>query len=200
MELTRERAEHLVAQAATAHRIVVAFYQRMLPQLDEIATGLDMDFWYWEPIETGRPCRSTTRPSSNWAWDMVPLYAANFVYRRVQQAERVTEGDLVLQFSVYFDTSFDSDERKRAGLRGEPDALTLPAGRSEIQAYLCRCTGDDQRSFEVMWRESEYAEPEIDGWQTLDRVLEGKYHAWQLADLVTDSGGITEGLRNMLRT
>jgi len=200
MEMSLENARHLVAQAATAHRIVVGFYQRMLPQFDEIAAGLDMDFWYWEPIETGRPCRSTTRPSANWAWDMVPLYAANYVYRRARQAERVTEGDLALQFSVYFDTSFDADERKRAGVKGEPDALALPTGRSEIQAYLCRCTGDDRRAFEVMWRESEYAEPGIDGWQTLDSVLEGKYRAWDLAELVTNPASITDGLRDMLST
>jgi hypothetical protein len=195
--LTKDRADALVEQVAAAHRMAVGFYQRLLPQLDDMARSLDLDFWYWEPLETGKPCRSTTAPSANWAWDMVPLYAATYVYRRLQ-GDRARKGDAALQFCVYLDTAFDSDERKRHGITGEPDPLTLPRGRSEVQMFLARCTADDPRHFDVLWKEADESDPLAKGWQKLHAKMEARAITCGLADLLVNPDVVVADLKRYL--
>ncbi|MFP3534859.1 hypothetical protein SB763_36520, partial [Burkholderia sp. SIMBA_042] len=67
MGLSIEDAEKMVEQLQFAHRISVAFYKRILPTLDNIASELDCQFRYWEPMHTSMPGRGTTQPSTKWA-------------------------------------------------------------------------------------------------------------------------------------
>ncbi len=42
---TPENFDALVAQAQIAHRLVVGFYQRLLPTIQQVADALELTFW-----------------------------------------------------------------------------------------------------------------------------------------------------------
>ena len=80
MDVTLDQCQKLVADVQVAHRLLVAYYERLTSRMDMVARDLDARFFRWEPTETERPCRAKTLPSRNWLWDMVPLYAAYHAY------------------------------------------------------------------------------------------------------------------------
>ncbi|WP_234774732.1 hypothetical protein, partial [Paraburkholderia tropica] len=120
MGLSIEDAEKMVEQLQFAHRISVAFYKRILPTLDNIASELDCQFRYWEPMHTSMPGRGTTQPSTKWAWDYAPLFAFNQVYWRTDGVE-AQPSDVGLSLCTYIDDGFAPENRKKNGAVGQPD-------------------------------------------------------------------------------
>lgn len=197
MELTLQQAETVIDQVAQAHRIAVAFYQRLLPRIASVGDELGLDFWYWKPTETARPCRAATRPGNgnNWAWDMVPLFASTHVYRRVQGGG-AAEGDAAVMFRFYVDTAIKPAERRKHG-SGEPDALGLPTGRAVVEGYVARCTADSTQAFEAIWN----AAPEpaaVAGWQKLGESLEAHGFSHEMAAFIAAPGDVVADIRRLL--
>ncbi len=178
--------DKLVSDVQVAHRLVVGFYQRLLPALDELAGSVQCDFWYWEPMWTARPPAAATRPTKKWLWDMVPLFASTHGYKRAGGGA-MQLGDLALIFDIEIDESFSPDGRKTAGMRGNPDAILLPIGHATFNLSAYRAVGGSEHTFETVWNDAR--EPEETGWQRVHGTepMEGQRWSMGLAEFVRDS-------------
>lgn len=194
MAMTLQSAEQLIDQLQQAHRISVAFYRRILPTLDHIASELNCDFVSWEPLHSSMPPRRTSKPSATWAWDYVPLFASNHVYSRTD-GEFAHPNDVGLYLCLYVDKGFAPDERKKQGFSGEPDAVNLPIGKAVLQAWIYRPISASETSFDDLW--SSAADPELGVGhvqQVADNVNAIAFE-WSLADIIRDTRPMLETLK-----
>lgn len=183
MDMTLQQAAKLVTDVQVAHRLVVAYYERLLAGFNTVAAELQFDFWSWDPIETKRPCRRTVPPAKNWLWDMVPMYASSHLYRRVS-GQRPQVGDLVLWLRAYSDDAFKEEKRRAAGVKGKPDPLKLAMGEGVIEVHLYRWVNDGEGDWDLTWDDLDDADPSIAGWQELGSdVLANAFH-FKLADFI----------------
>ena len=194
MGLTTEQAEKLVADVQVAHRLVVGFYERLLPSLDKGAETLGFEFWYWEPMHTARPCRSNTRPSKNWLWDMVPLFAATHVYKKVS-GKRMKAGDMVLSFNVYIDHNFEPERRKEVGIKGKPDPITMPLGAAVIEVDLYRVPRRSNQDFEEAWGDSEHPTFGRIDWHFVHENMEARMFQVAISEFVVNPDATWTRLR-----
>lgn len=185
MHLTTEQAEKLVTDVQVAHRLAVGFYERLLPSLDKGAENLGFEFWYWEPMHTARPCRSNTRPSKNWLWDMVPLFAATHVYRRVS-GKRMKAGDMGLSFNVYIDHNFKPERRKELGVKGKPDPILMAPGEAIIEVDLYRVVRKSAQDFEEAWGDSEHPTFGRLDWHSVHDNMEARMFQVPISEFVSD--------------
>lgn len=195
MDVTPEQAQKLVADVQIAHRLVVGFYERLLPTFDSLSDNLGFDFWFWSPTETSRPCGENTRPTKNWLWDMVPLFAAEHAYRKVN-GKRLKVGDMALSFNVYIDDNFNSDVREVLGHKGKPDPILLPLGKGTIAVDLYRATKRSNESFEQAWENANEPTPELSSWHSVHPNMQAVALRVLLADFISEP----EATRNLLRT
>lgn len=182
MELTIEQAEKLVSDVQVAHRLLVAYYERLLARLDLLARELDLDFWDWRPAENARPCRSTTQPGQKWLWDMLPLFASNHRYRKVR-TESLKRGDILVIFSPYADDSFHSDNRGNDGSSG-PDPLKLSFGKGVLYVEVYRCVKNSKVTWTESLQNAEYLHYERDEWQDVGFGLRAQAFEFELAQLM----------------
>ena len=191
---TPENFDALVAQAQIAHRLVVGFYQRLLPTIQQVADTLELTFWKWEPYVTNRPCGKSKNPADCWAWDMAPLMASNHRYWRTN-GETAELGDAVLNLYVSFDSHFSNDDDQ------EPDATQLPMGSAIVEIYLSRCDQRSDDSLEKLWNQSgdmEDEENNIGRWQAISPHLNAVYLKKSLADFIASPQDTIAQLRSLL--
>lgn len=185
MELTTEQAHKLVADVQVAHRLLVGFYERFLPSLDRGAEKLGLDFWYWDPMHTARPCRGNTRPTKNWLWDMVPLFAATHVYRKVS-GKRLKVGDMVVSFNVYTDHNFKPERRKEMGVKGKPDPILLTQGEAVIEVDLYRVIKKSTQDFEDAWNDAEHPTFGRTDWHLVHEAMEATMFLVAISEFVSN--------------
>lgn len=196
MGLNKEDAVKIVEQLQHAHRISVAFYKRILPTLDNIASALNCQFRYWEPLHTSMPGRGTTQPSTKWAWDFTPLFAFHQVYWRTDGVE-AQPSDVGLSLSIYVDDGFTPENRKKIGVVGQPDAVTLPPGRGIFQAYVYRPQEASSRPFSELWSEAWDVSGESGKIEKVGENMQAIWFEWPLADVLIDTKPIVETLKNV---
>ncbi|MDH0345087.1 hypothetical protein [Aeromonas dhakensis] len=192
-----EQTTQLVTQLQQAHRLAAGFYQRILPLFDQIASqALDAEFWYWEPSENSRPCRSGTRPSSSWAWDYLPLFASNHAYRD-WDGDTAKQGDKTLVFRLYLDHDFRHTSARRAGVKGQPDPLQLD-GQAIVEVSLFRCLEDSDKHFDELWRPVPWPLPQPD-WKQSDECNQLAFcsNHIPLAQLLTDPDSVDRWIKEM---
>ena len=180
-----------------AHRLAAGFYQRILPLFDQIASqALDAEFWYWEPSENSRPCRSGTRPSSSWAWDYLPLFASNHAYRD-RNGDTALKGDKTLIFRLYIDDDFRQNSTLRASTKGQPDPLQL-SGNAVVEVNLYRCLQDSDNHFWDLLKQVSWPAHQPD-WQQSDKChqLEICSKHLPLAQLLADPDSVTRWIEEM---
>ncbi|ELM3723720.1 hypothetical protein RYR28_002515 [Edwardsiella piscicida] len=197
MQHDLEQTTQLVTQLQQAHRLAAGFYQRILPLFDQIASqALDAEFWYWEPSETSRPCRSGTRPSSSWAWDYLPLFASDHGYRN-WDGEMAKKGDTSLVFRLYIDHEFRHDSSSRSGVKGQPDPLKLD-GQAIVEVSLFSCLQDSDKHFGELWRPLPWPLHQPN-WKQSEEcgLLEVCSNHVPLAQLLADPDGIGRWIEEM---
>jgi hypothetical protein len=192
-----EQAAHLVTQLQQAHRIVAAFYQRILPLFDNIASkAMDADFMYWYPSETSRPCSQYSRPSRSWAWDFLPIYASEHVYKN-WDSDSAKKGDETLTFRLYVDDDFRSSSPLRAGKKSQPDPLQLD-GQAVVEVILFRCLKDSENGFTDLWENIPWP-PVLANWKQSEEcdLLEMCSNHVPLAQFLTDPDRVVKWIREM---
>lgn len=182
MEMNLSQAQELVTQVQTAHRLAVGFYQRLLPQLTRIAGELDMQFWYWKPAHTSRPCNSTTSPNNSWKWDLVPLFASRHAFWRVA-GDQAQQGDIAVVFNIYLDEDFEPSRLKLLGIKGQPDPLSLKGTASAI-VHLYRCTAENGQSFQELWNKAGLPSKSVHGWQDVGPMMAAYRIPYTLAQFI----------------
>ncbi|MGY3942203.1 hypothetical protein [Aeromonas tecta] len=193
------QTEQLVEQLRQAHRLVAGFYQRILPLFDQIAQeSIDATFWYWKPSENGRPCSGSSRPSSSWVWDYIPLFASTHGYR-TWDGDKARAGDMTLALRLYIDDAFKKGSFQRGNSKGMPDPLELKMGKAVVEVNLFRCTQDSELHFDELWSDIPWPEP-TEQWTTAAQHQEVEYCVWHvpLAELLADPAVVTRWIKSRL--
>ena len=75
-----------------SQRLLVGFYQRILPVIESISTSLNCKFHYWAPSNNLKPPQGNGNPLERWGWDFSPLNDAIFLFVN-QDAKRNVAND-----------------------------------------------------------------------------------------------------------
>lgn len=142
----------LFTQVRSAHRLLAAYYQRLLPTIEQIAIGLDVDFYVWLPKEFRRPAQLSTNPFDRWQWDMLPGLSTYYLFKQVENTNKLRVGEYLVEFLVDSDSGVDSDIANG----DQPDALKLPVGIADakstftISIYVA-CKNQDRDWHRDIW-------------------------------------------------
>ena len=200
-EIDKENAELIVDQIQNAHRILVAFYQRILPVFDTTANNFGCTtFIHWGPLNTDRVCTKKTRPSSKWAWDFIPLFNSVHIYWKTS-GDKSSTSDLGLSLILFTDENFSKDNLKKLNIKGMPDPVTLPFGEAYIGVYAFKPVKSSKESFETLWDASGDVSDEnlnTGEWQDVGGGLKGMGFNFPLADIFMDSNTIIKKLEKYI--
>lgn len=192
MSIDTETAGKLMHDVQVAHRVVVGFYQRIIPLLDHVAEAMGFDFSYWRPLYTTRPAVGTTKPSKNWLWDMVPLYASRHVYKRVAGGG-LQASDSAIVFDIEVDEGF-----KTARKLGEPDPVRFESGAARLYVDLYRPSKQSDETFEAIWTKAGNSDRNRAEWHSVHDCLEARSLSFDLAELISDHESVAGKLRELL--
>ncbi|TFF41666.1 hypothetical protein [Pseudomonas sp. RIT623] len=152
MTITQNEAAALVRQVQGAHRLLAGYYGRLLMTLDSLAAKFGANFWYWNPIDFDRPCRSYTSPTSKWSWDFLPLLNANLVYTRTDDIQQVA-----IQFRVLTDPSLLKENRRG---NNQPDPVSLATSTPLLRIYAYRLKDGSPQAIKDAWDDMSYPKSE----------------------------------------
>jgi len=124
--------DELFIQIRTAHRFLASYYQRLLPTIEQIATQLELDFYFWLPREFERPSQLTTNPFERWQWDMLPALSTYYTFKRVEDINKLRFGEYLISFWVISDTGVSSDEMNGV----QADALLLKKRPEDSESIM----------------------------------------------------------------
>lgn len=122
--------DQLFLQIRTAHRLLAAYYQRLLPTIEQIAKGVALDFYAWAPKDFARPGQRSTNPFDRWSWDLLPALSTHYVFGGFNDANKVEIGEYLVDFTVESDTGVINNSSI------EPDGLTLPINVNDAKSLL----------------------------------------------------------------
>ena len=179
MGISREQAETLVNQVQQSHRLLAGFYKRILPAIDNLASQFGASFWYWKPTAFDRPCGSSTRPSSKWAWDFLPLVAATLVYVKNDDGEQ--KSDLMMEFQLRSDPAVLREERLQ---KGQPDPTALPDIEPSLRVFLFRPAEGSEVDLKSEWEMLDYSTKEPGVVTSPTENIEAMWLETSLADFI----------------
>ncbi|HHP5493997.1 hypothetical protein ACU6QH_08050 [Aeromonas veronii] len=159
MEISQARS--LVTQVRHAHRLLEGFYERILPQLDKLASeAANANFRFWGSMEGEGIGKSTSKPSSRAAWSFLPLFQSFYCYQRGGQSEHAKQGDIVLYFRLNTDDAF---------IDAVPEAMDYDphTGSSSLELHLYCYTKDAAYSWDDIAEEYPWAKHDV--WTTQDQ-------------------------------
>lgn len=156
--MTSHLSDDLFLQVRTAHRLLAAYYQRLLPTIEQIAKDLDTDYYFWTPKEFDRTCQLTSDPFSRWKWDMLPALSTYYVFKNVKDVNQIRVGEYLVEFMVDSDSGVASD----IGNGNEPDALNLPTSVDDASSILkisiyAPYQDEDKNWYHYLWRSCDFA-------------------------------------------
>ena len=127
--------KHAMLEMRKAQRLVVAFHQRILPVINEIADKLDCKFYYWDPTNHNRPVKGNKEPFSSWSWDYSPMNDAFFIFlsKKVTDSNIANKNDWGLVIRLVSDSGISDSFRNKSQ---NWDALNLSKTPEESQTRL----------------------------------------------------------------
>ncbi|QDF76221.1 MULTISPECIES: hypothetical protein [Shewanella] len=184
--MTNEMDE-LFSQVRTAHRLLAAYYQRLLPTIEKIALESDTEFYFWAPQRFSSPGQSNSNPFKKWQWDMLPGVVTRYVFKNVADINQVTKGDYILEFIVINDSGVNDEQ-----CRGQPDALNLKVAvadaKSDLRVAIYRALEDVKTDFYQEWEAGRYP----DYSEAVDIEIDNKFAKYgfeiPLESLMTECG------------
>lgn len=121
-----------------AHRICAAYYQQILPVLNETAQKLEATFVCWEnwSYEKLSPRKNPLDTYSTWKWAFLPAMDMSFVFSFQQAPGTPSAGkDFVLDFRLITDSEL-SIEYGCKKQEVEPVATELLVSAEDAKSYL----------------------------------------------------------------
>ncbi|CAM2928999.1 hypothetical protein [Moritella viscosa] len=122
------KTDDLFVQVRTAHRLLAAYYQRLLPTIEQIAHDANTEFYFWAPVRFNKPGRN---PFKKWQWDLLPAESTRYVFKHINDEAKVTISDYIVEFIVINDSGINDEQCK-----GQPDPLNLKVSVDEAQSIL----------------------------------------------------------------
>lgn len=149
------------AQVRQAHRICGAYYQQILPMLNEVAQKVGASFLLWDTWSFSKPPRRGANPLDSWKWDYLPMMDVSFVFSKQEQpGTPMAPTDYVLDFKLVTDSELEYGQRVlQYGEDEEPLATKLKVPAEEAKSYL------NVYLFSAVNKDAMYASPE-DMWES----------------------------------
>jgi len=132
---TLKNNDDLFLEIRTAHRLLAAYYQRLLPTIDDIANAVDVNFYRWESSEFTHPVGKSSNPCMDWGWNFLPANCTRYIFHNAVNNNQVRVGELMIEFHVISDSGILLKDIPN-GTRNEPDALNLPKSVTEATSTL----------------------------------------------------------------
>lgn len=188
-----EQVDDLLLQVRTAHRLLAAYYQRMVPTIKEMANKLELSFCYWGNLDFGLTPGTNRNITDYWQWDLLPGMNSRYLYSQFQQTNKVRIGDYLVEFMVVSDTGVDSHGN---GHKSEPDALNLPLAVDKAQSLLRVVVCAPYKTFEDSWYNNiwagiaypEYSSNPVPAKDKNDEPCFLSGYECSLAELMSDNG------------
>ncbi|OBU33862.1 hypothetical protein [Photobacterium kishitanii] len=191
--------DELFIQVRTAHRLLAAYYQRLLPTIEQIALEANTEFYFWRPKRFFAPGQSNSNPFRKWQWDLLPAVVTRYVFKNVNDMKTVTKGDYILEFIVINDSGVNDEQ-----CRGQPDALNLKVAvadaKSILRVAVYRAVENVDREFYQEWEAGNYP----DYGDVVDIEIDNKFVKYgfetPLESLMTECGiaSIKETIKHYL--
>ncbi len=159
---TPDEMKSALADVRRAYRLVWSYQRRVLDIVALIAGEFDEhEFYVWETYPRDRPAGRIKDPTGKWAWDLVPLHKASFLYLPPEaDRNRPISGQWMLEIAVETDDGFEDPETG-----DEPDAAEFDDAAScssTVTLYAWLCIASCERNWlNGVWRHGEW--PEEDG-------------------------------------
>lgn len=121
-----------------AHRICAAYYQQLLPVLNETAQKLETTFVCWEnwSYEKLTARKNPLDTYSTWKWAFIPAMDISFVFSHQQEPGTPPAGkDFVLDFRLITDSELSVDYGFK-DQEEEPVATELTVSAENAKSYL----------------------------------------------------------------
>lgn len=128
-----EKVDDLFLQVRTAHRLLAAYYQRLVPAIGDIAHKLGLTFLYWGNTEFGHTPATHRDVTRNWKWDLLPGMTTYYLYGSFITGGKVEVGEYLVEIVTVSDSGIDSYGKGRAN---EPDPLNLSLSVEEAKSLL----------------------------------------------------------------
>jgi hypothetical protein len=127
------KSDDMFTQIRTAHRMVIAYYKRLYPVLQNTAELLDLEFYYWEPSRFSRPARGTTNilNGNGWEWDLTPGLMTHFLFHNAEDNNKQAQGEWMLNFHVITDTGVLEEN-----MQSNMDSLDLKLTPEQAESIL----------------------------------------------------------------
>lgn len=147
------------AQVRQAHRICGAYYQQILPMINEIAQKMGTSFLLWNTWSFSKPPRRGANPLESWTWDYLPMMDVSFVFSKQEQPNTpMAISDYVLDFKLVTDSELEYKQRVLMYPKDEEPLATklktsVEEAKSYLNIYLFSAVNDDATysSPEEMW-------------------------------------------------
>lgn len=199
---TPQNFDSLISQAQIAHRLLVGFYQRLLPTIQQVTQQLELTFGEWDPVVTDRPCKRSKDPAEHWAWDMVPMMASSHTYWRANGTSAEI-GDAVFNLYISFDSNFSHKDWEDFGIaeEEEADATAMPIGEAFVEIYLGRCVQRSDATLKQLWEKAgdvEEDEELMGQWHAISSHMCACYLKKTLAEFIATPENIVQEVRTLL--
>ncbi len=157
-----EEMKSALADVRRAYRLIWSYQRRILDIVALVAGEFEEhEFYGWETYPRDRPCGRWKDPTGKWAWDLLPLHQASFLYLPPDaDRNRPAAGQWMLEIVVKADDGFEDPETG-----DEPDASDFTdatSTSSKISMYGWLCTASCERHWlNGVWHHGEW--PDEDG-------------------------------------
>lgn len=194
MAMTLEKAQEIANNVQEAHRICGAFYQRLFPTIDNIASELNCSFKQWDPLYRSRPCRSGTNPSSKWFWDLLPMIAARIVYSS-GESDQTDVGDFIFEATVIIDDAITPEFRKVKKTTGTTDPIELPPADAYLKFSIYRATEHMRQDIIDTWNKCKEPMMNSENFEVVGEGIVAKGFRVSLANFIEDEMPIISELK-----
>lgn len=185
-------------QVRQAHRICGAYYQQILPLINEVAQKLGTSFLLWETWSFSKPPRRRANPLESWKWDYLPMLDVSFVFSKQEQPNSpMIKSDYVIDFKLVTDSALEYDQRVLMYHKDEEPLATklktsAEEAKSYLNIYLFSAVNDDATysSPEEMWNNFEgYPDANSKIQFSVDKQIQGIGFSVPLMEIANDEGG-----------
>jgi hypothetical protein len=134
METTDANEDDLFLQIRTAHRLLAAYYQRVLPTIESMAQALDLKFYGWIPSQHNAPRQFSGNVFNHWQWDLLPANCTHYVFYNAEKKDELEVGKYMVVFHLISDSGILQENLQQT--KSQTDGLELPMSAEKAKSVL----------------------------------------------------------------
>ncbi|MEY8201259.1 MAG: hypothetical protein RPS47_18635 [Colwellia sp.] len=166
--MDKDLTNNMFQQVRTSHRLIAAYYQRLMPLLGQVTHELDLKFYRWDSLQVPALTPGSENPFDDWSLALVPSYSPYFLFRSNRLKSRKTNtaviGEFLLCIAVINDSGvYHSNILARDYDEGEIDMLEVspPVEKSNSilrVALFTPCSNQDLQWETNIWDDTSWPE------------------------------------------